>query len=292
MQIGLFGINMGPLSNPENSIKVALTAEEAGFESLWTGEHVVLPEPQSPPSPLPSDYPMLDPNVSISWLAGQTKTIKFGTGIIILPQRNPLVLAKEMASLDVLSKGRLLFGVGIGYLKAEFDALGIPFDNKPSRTIEYLEAMHTIWASDLSGYQGQYVDFSNVAAYPLPTQKPGPPVHFGGHVRGAYLRTVSHGKGWYGFGLDVNQARDCIRELKNVAGEMSRPDHLGPIEVSVTPAGNIDLERAKKYADLGVQRLIVLFPTNSGKELFAKNITTNSIIDYVKKLGDEVVGKI
>ena len=283
---------MGPLSNPDDSIKVALTAEEAGFESLWTGEHVVLPEPQSPPSPLPSHYPMLDPNVSISWLAGQTNTIKFGTGIIILPQRNPLVLAKEMASLDVLSKGRLLFGVGIGYLKAEFDALGIPFDDKPGRTIEYLESMHAIWASDLSGYQGKYVNFSNVAAYPLPAQKPGPPVHFGGHVDGAYRRTVSHAQGWYGFGLEVNQANDCIKELKNVAAGMSRPEELGPIEISVTPSGNIDLERAKQYADIGVERLIVLFPTTSKNELFAKNITSESIVDYVKKLGDEVVGKI
>ena len=292
MEIGLFGINMGPLSNPDDSIAVAQAAEEAGFESLWTGEHVVLPEPQSPPSPLPSHYPMLDPNVSISWLAGQTSTIKFGTGIIILPQRNPLVLAKEMASLDVLSKGRLLFGVGIGYLKAEFDALGVPFDDKPGRTIEYLESMHTIWASDLAGYQGKYVNFSNVAAYPLPHQKPGPPVHFGGHVRGAYRRTISHGKGWYGFGLEVEQASDCIQELKSVSTEMDRPNELGPIEISVTPKGNINLERAKQYADLGVQRLIVLFPTTSEGELFAKNITTESIVDYVKKLGDEVVGKI
>ena len=122
MELGLFGINMGPLSDPEASITVARAAEQAGFDSVWAGEHVVLPDPQAPPSPLPAQYPMLDPNISFAWLAPQTQKLKFGTGIIILPQRNPLVLAKEMASLDVLCGGRLMFGIGIGYLKAEFDA--------------------------------------------------------------------------------------------------------------------------------------------------------------------------
>ncbi|MGR8920424.1 MAG: LLM class flavin-dependent oxidoreductase, partial [Gammaproteobacteria bacterium] len=141
MEIGLFGINMGPLATPAASARLAQAAEAAGFDSVWAGEHVVLPDPQAPPSPLPADYPMLDPNICFAYLAGQTERIRMGTGIIILPQRNPLVLAKEMASLDVLSNGRLIFGIGIGYLKAEFDALGIPFDNKAGRTREYLEAM-------------------------------------------------------------------------------------------------------------------------------------------------------
>ena len=109
MEIGLFGINMGPLGDPSASLKVARAAEAAGFDSLWAGEHVVLPDPQTPPSPVPADCPMIDPNICFAWLAGQTKSIRFGTGIIILPQRNPLVLAKEMASLDVLSNGRLIF---------------------------------------------------------------------------------------------------------------------------------------------------------------------------------------
>ena len=127
MKLGLFGINMGPCSTPDASVRVAQAAEAAGFESVWAGEHVVLPDPQEPPSPLPPTYPMLDPNIAFAFLAGQTRTIRMGTGIIILPQRNPLVLAKEMASLDVLSGGRLIFGVGIGYLRPEFDALGAPF---------------------------------------------------------------------------------------------------------------------------------------------------------------------
>ena len=130
MKFGFFGINMNACSEPDTALRVAQAAEAAGFESLWTGEHVVLPDPQVAPSPLPPHYPILDPAIALSFLAAHTNTIKLGTGIIILPQRNPLVLAKELASLDVVSKGRLIFGLGVGYLKPEFDALGVSFDHK------------------------------------------------------------------------------------------------------------------------------------------------------------------
>ena len=113
MKIGLFQINTGPLANPDDMARAAVAAEDAGFESLWTAEHVVLPDPQAPPSPMPPQAPLLDPAVALSYCAAVTERVKLGTGIIILPQRNPLVLAKELASVDVVSKGRLLFGVGV-----------------------------------------------------------------------------------------------------------------------------------------------------------------------------------
>lgn len=292
MEIGLFGINMGPLAAPEASLQVAQSAEAAGFDSLWAGEHVVLPEPQRPPSPLPAEYPMVDPNISFAWLAGQTERICFGTGIIILPQRNPLVLAKEMASLDALCRGRLLFGVGIGYLKAEFDALGIPFTRKAERTLEYIEAMRAVWTQDNPQYSGEFVSFSGVKAYPRPFRDGGPPVVFGGHVPGAFQRSVTHAQGWYGFGLTPETTADCLSGLATAASEVSRPPQLGKLEISVTPFGNIDLDAAKRYADLGVERLIVLFPSESDKELFSKSVTTQQIVDYVHKLGDTVVGRV
>lgn len=292
MKIGLFGINMGPLAEPDASIRVAQTAESAGFDSVWAGEHVVLPDPQEPPSPLPPDYPMLDPNITFAWLAGQTKTIRMGTGIIILPQRNPLVLAKEMASLDVLSGGRLIFGIGIGYLKPEFAALGIAFNEKAPRTLEYLEAMRAIWSEESPSFDGQFVSFGNVQARPRPVQHPGPPVVFGGHVPGAYQRTVTHGNGWYGFGLDLEATAKCIEGLDEARKTNTRPTELGDVEVSVTPFGNVDLDTAKRYADLGVDRLIVLFPTTSDQELFSMTATEQQILDYVSALGDNVVGRV
>ena len=120
MKFGLFGINFGPCANPSTAAAVARSAEDTGFESLWTGEHVVLPDPQVPPSPVPADTAFIDSAAALAFVAAHTKKVKLGTGIIILPQRNPVVLAKELASVDVLSNGRLIFGIGIGYLKPEF----------------------------------------------------------------------------------------------------------------------------------------------------------------------------
>src|SRR5262245_57591747 len=176
MKIALFACNIGPCADPAVAAKVARAAEAAGFESLWTGEHVVLPDPQAPPSPMPPHVPILDPTVALTFLAAHTTTIRLGTGIIILPQRNPLVLAKELASLDVLSRGRLIFGIGIGYLKPEFDALGIPFDHKGPRTVDYLDAMLAIWTQDEPRHTGRFTSFSGVQAFPRPAQQPHPPV--------------------------------------------------------------------------------------------------------------------
>ena len=291
MKLGIFGINMGPCSTPEASVRVAQVAEAAGFESVWAGEHVVLPDPQEPPSPLPSTYPMLDPNIDFAFLAGQTKTIRMGTGIIILPQRNPLVLAKEMASLDVLSNGRLIFGVGIGYLKPEFDAIGAPFSQKGPRTLDYVAAMRAIWSQDDPSHQGQFASFSGVKAFPKPIQQPGPPVVFGGMTPQAFQRSVTHGDGWYGFALDIEGTKKCIEGLRAAGEQDERPSGLGKLEISVSPVGRVDLDSAKRFADLGVDRLISLFPPR-GNEVFALDATETEITDYLKELGDTVIGKV
>src|ERR1700686_3099066 len=141
MKYGLFGINNGPCAFPKCAAAAARAAEDAGFESVWTGEHVILPDPQAPPAPVAADFPMLDPTVALAFVAAHTTRIRLGTGIIILPQRNPVVLAKELASLDVLSNGRLIFGIGIGYLKPELDAIGAPLDQKGPRPEESLKEM-------------------------------------------------------------------------------------------------------------------------------------------------------
>src|SRR5260370_4361393 len=145
MKFGVFGINNGPCAFPKCAAAVSRAAEEAGFESLWTGEHVILPDPQVPPSPVAADYPMNDPAVALAFIAAHTSRIRLGTGIIILPQRNPVVLAKALASLDVLSIGRLIFGIGVGYLRPEFKAIGAPFEDRGGRTLEYLPAIRSLW---------------------------------------------------------------------------------------------------------------------------------------------------
>jgi probable F420-dependent oxidoreductase len=261
MKLAYFGINFGPCADPDVAVRVARAAEAAGLESLWTGEHVVLPDPQVPPSPSPPEVPFLDPAVALAFVAAATERIRLGTGIIILPQRNPVVGAKERASVDVVSKGRLLFGVGAGYLKPEFDAVGAPFDHKSARTIDFLDAILALWTMPKPAYEGRFVRFAGIQAFPRPVQRPHPPIVMGGHAPEALRRAVRHAQGWYGFALDPDATARCLEGLGAAARAHGRPEHLGPLEISVTPAAAIDRETVRRYADLGVHRLIFYRPT-------------------------------
>src|SRR5437899_161618 len=256
MKFGLFGINTGPCANPATASAVARAAEAAGFDSVWTGEHIVLPEPQVPPSPVPADTPFVDSAIALAYVAAVTRTLKLGTGIIILPQRNPVVLAKELASVDVLSNGRLIFGIGIGYLKPEFEAIGAPFDHKGPRSEEFLAAMVALWTMEKPAYRGRFVSFSGINAMPRPVQKPHPEVVFGGPTQEAYGRAARLANGWFGFALDVEGTAKCVEGLRAACKEAGRP--FDDLEVSVTPRGRVDLDTARRFAELGVSRLILL----------------------------------
>jgi len=286
MKFGLFAINMGACASPEVAKRAAQAAEAAGFESLWTGEHVVLPDPQAPPSPLPPEVPMLDPTVALTFVAAHTTKVRLGTGIIILPQRNPLVLAKELASLDVLSNGRLIFGVGIGYLRAEFDALGVPFEIKGARTEEYLRAMLAVWTMDKPEFNGQFASFRGIQARPRPAQQPHPEIVFGGHTAEAYGRAARLARGWFGFGLDVDKARACIAGLKEACRSVGR--RFDELEISVTPAPErdktiLDLDTARRFAELGVHRLI-LYPSRARDEA--------GILGMIAEVEKTLIGKV
>jgi probable F420-dependent oxidoreductase len=259
MKFGLFSINSGPCADPDVASEVAQACEAAGFESLWTGEHVVLPDPQTKASPVEPFTPFLDPAVALAFLAGRTTTIKLGTGIIIVPQRNALVLAKEMASLDVISKGRLLFGVGVGYLEPEFRALGKTLEHRGAKTIECLEAMRVIWNDEHPVYEGQHVSFAGVQARPVPVQRPTPPIHMGGNGPAGWRKAVTHAHGWYGFARTVEQTADAMASLAQARLDNERPHWLGPdIEISITPSVRLDAAAVAAYEALGVHRLIVL----------------------------------
>ncbi len=267
MKLGFFGINNGVMAEPDAMASVAKAAEQAGLDSVWTGEHVVLPDPHTPPSPVPPHYPMMDPTAALAFLAAETKTIALATGIIIVPQRNPAVLAKELATVDVLSKGRLIFGIGVGYLKPEFDALGVSFEQKGPRTDEYIAAMRALWLQEKPSFEGKFVSFSNINAFPRPVQDGGPPVVVGGWSKGAYRRALAIGQGWYGYNLDVQGAKDCLTELNGCRQEVSRPGDLGPLEISITPPpGPISNDDLKAFEDLGVDRLIAVASPSVRKE--------------------------
>jgi len=277
LALGLFSMTTGPCSYPEGAARVARAAEAAGFDSLWGGEHVVLPDPQEPPSPLDPEARIVDPVVALAFVAAHTSRIRLGTGIIILPQRNPLVLAKQLATLDVLSSGRLIFGVGVGYLEPEFRALGIPFETRGEVTDEYLAAMRTIWSERQPTYRGRHVAFEGVQAHPQPVQQI-PPIVIGGHTRPAFRRAVEQGRGWYGFALDEEGTRRCLDRLREAAARYPRPPALGTLEISVTPRPTrggeaMDRATAERFAALGVHRLILMPPRSldaAGLERFVE----------------------
>jgi probable F420-dependent oxidoreductase len=256
MQIGLFGINMNFLAQPQWAVKVAQHAETAGFESLWTGEHVVLPDPREAPSPADPDTPMLHPPTLLAHLAAVTNTIKFGTGITLVAQRNPVVLAKEIGSLDVLCGGRLLFGIGAGYLHQEFAALGVDFASRGARTDEYIDAMRALWTQDKPKFSGRFVSFDNIDAQPRPVQPGGPPVIVGGASPAAMRRAVTHGNGWYGFAMDVATTAKSLATLDLAKARYQRPAHLGELEISITPPKPPTKAMTEDYAAAGVDRLI------------------------------------
>src|ERR1700740_3463472 len=146
MKIGLFAINFGTCGNPTSAIRVAQAAEAAGLESVWTGEHIVLPDPAIPAFPLATETPMLDTTVVLSWIAAHTKRLRLASGIIVVPLRSPAVLAKELASIDVVSGGRLIIGVGAGWLEQEFQALGVPMERRGERDVDTLRSTGGPWA--------------------------------------------------------------------------------------------------------------------------------------------------
>lgn len=259
MKLGLFHINMGPRCRPEILAATAADAEAAGFDSLWAGEHIVLPDPQVPPSPMAPEEPALDPLLALGWAAANTTTIKLATGIVILPQRNPVVLAKQLASLDVLSNGRLLLGIGVGYLEPEFAAIGANFAERGAVTDEFLAAMRSLWEDEHPAYHGRFAEFSGIDAHPRPVQQP-LPVIVGGHAPPAFRRAVANGHGWYGFALRPDDVRTCVDGLRRAAGQIERPAELGELEISVTPRGRLTSETAAAFAEAGADRLVVTPP--------------------------------
>ena len=283
LKFGLTQINTGAYSYPTTMIRIAQAAESAGFDSVWASEHVVLPDVQGQQSYMAPEHRILNPVVALTFIAAHTSTIRLGTGVIVLPQHHPLVLAKELASLDVLSGGRVIFGVGVGWAKPEFRALGVPLEDRGRRTDEYLAAMRAIWSEEKPSYNGQFVSFDNVQAYPRPLQHPYPPIIIGGRSPAAFRRAVEVAHGWYGFSLDLEETANAIADLRQAARRYSRPDFLGELEISIAPRIPIDLAVAQRFAELGVHRLI-LIPRRS--------LDGPALEEYIATVGSTFIGRI
>jgi probable F420-dependent oxidoreductase len=213
MKFGIAFANTGPFTQPQHAAAFARAAEAAGFESLWTVEHVVVPSdygsayPYSPTGKMPGadDMPIPDPLIWLAWVAAVTERIKLATGIFILPQRNPVVLAKEVATLDAMSAGRLILGIGVGWLEEEFDAIGVPFAERGKRTDEYVAAMRSLWTHDKATFHGDFIGFDDCTMRPQPARG-SVPIHVGGHTDIAARRAGRLGDGFF-------PGKDSIEEL-------------------------------------------------------------------------------
>ena len=258
MKFGLHSVNLHSCAHPDAAAAIGRAAEKAGFDSLWVADHVVLPDPPVPGRPMPPDMRLLDPLIALSFLAAHTSRVKLATGVIILPQRQALVIAKQLASLDVLSNGRVIFGLGVGWCEPEMRAVGAPFPERGRVADDYLAAMRAVWTLPKPSYRGPYVAFDGVQAMPRPVQNP-IPVVVGGRTTPAYRRAVTQGHGWYGFGLDPAQTTSSVIALREAAKTWPRPSALGRLEISITPPGFDVPDKATidAYAAAGVDRLIL-----------------------------------
>ncbi|HEV7887670.1 MAG TPA: LLM class F420-dependent oxidoreductase [Acidimicrobiales bacterium] len=262
MKFGIIFANTGPAAtDPAYAAEFAQLAEENGIESLWTVEHVVVPAgyeseyPYSKDGRMPGgeDLDIPDPLIWLTHIAAATRSIKLATGILILPQRNPVVLAKQVATLDRLSGGRVVLGVGVGWLKEEFDALGIPFDSRGARTDDYVEALRVLWREDEPTYHGAFADFERAKSFPKPAQPGGPPIIVGGHTTAAARRAGRLGDGFFPGRGKLEELGGLLDEMRRAAKDAGRD----PDAIEVTAGGAMDVEGAKPYAELGVSRLVI-----------------------------------
>ena len=239
---------------------MAKKAEELGFESIWYAEHPAVPVESNSPFPatggeVPWTYShFTDPYIALARASGATSTIKLGTGITLVPERNPLLLAKEIASLDRFSGGRFLFGIGTGWLREETEIFGGDFDHRWTQTREAIEVMKELWTKDEAEYHGKYFNFPPVKSYPKPAQQPHPPIIIGGMARNVLRRVVSHADGWLPNRVTPAEVEDSRRRLDAMAVEVGRDPKSITISVYGQPA---DGDLVKSYLNAGADRVVV-----------------------------------
>ncbi len=211
MKIGIALPIFGKYAGRDEILETALTAEGLGYDSIWVSDHVVVPDQHNVFGEV-----FYDPLISLGFIASATSSIELGTSVVVLPYRNPLVLAKSVSSLDALSQGRVILGIGPGWLKGEFNALGVDYASRGRMTDEYIEIMKELWTSESPSYKGEHFSFSGIRFEPKPVQKPHPPIWAGGESRRAVERAVKYGDGWHPVGLTPEEMGAKAREVRSL----------------------------------------------------------------------------
>jgi probable F420-dependent oxidoreductase len=279
MKIGFFAIGIGDLARPDLITEVATTAERLNFSTVWAPEHIVFldrfasryPYARGEQLPVRLDISLLNPFLALTYAAAHTSRIRLATGICLVPEYHPLLLAKVAASLDYLSGGRFALGIGIGWLAEEFQALGIPWERRAQRTREYIEAMRRVWGDERSSYSGEFVQFVGARSYPKPIKGEKLPVLVGGQTEPALKRAAAYGDGWCGFNLTPEETAQTINRLR----ELLKANNRNPqdFEFSVSPVASATPADLQRYRDAGVDELY-LTPVFHRQVSTAAEVTT------------------
>ena len=286
MKFGIIPINID-VSGLTEIVDIAKLAEAVGIESIWTAEHVIIPtrlETDYPYSrtgemPLGGDMNFFDPLITLTAVATATTRLKLGTGINILPQTNPLLLAKQAASLDALSGGRLMLGLGLGWMREEFRAMGVPFEHRGARFDDYLQAMRKVWSGDEVNHRSDFLDWRDFRSFPTPASKSELPVFIGGHAGKAFQRAAKYGDGWYPAIYSADELEPNIRKLREACEQEER--NFDDLEITSVWANTGGLDELKRLRELGVHRVTV--PLQSLGE---------NPIDGINWLADNIMAKL
>jgi probable F420-dependent oxidoreductase len=264
VKLGLHALGIGAGADRAVIAEVSAAAERCGFATLWSGEHVVMVDQSTSRYPysadgqiaVPAQADWIDPMIGLAFAAAATSTIGIATGVLLLPEHNAVHLAKQAATLDTLSGGRFTLGIGIGWSREEFDALGVPFERRGARTAEYVAAMRTLWRDDVASFGGEFVSFDSVRVNPKPVRDRRIPIVLGGNSDAALRRAAAWGDGWYGFNVDdVPAAAERIATLQALCREADRdPDELR-LAVALRDPQRSDVAA---LAELGVDELVVV----------------------------------
>ena len=292
MKIGVIAPASSPVATPEYVHALGTAVEERGFHSLWAPEHVVLFDQYASKYPYSDDGRLggapdagpLEPFVALSFLASATKRIRLGTGVLLVPQRNPVYTAKSVSSLDWLSGGRIELGVGVGWLREEFAALGVPWERRGDRTRSYLGVMRSLWRDDVSQYRDEFYQLAPCRQFPKPVQKPNPPVLFGGESDAALARVAEVGDGWYGFNLTPKTASERIAQLGQRLARVGRK--RSNVRIYATPSWREPLgaDTVARFAEAGVEQVIVSIAARSLDDLLRKLDKAAPLVDVAAKL--------
>jgi probable F420-dependent oxidoreductase len=287
MDVGVVPVNAGAFLGHGELVRMAQLLESLGYESMWTFEHVIVPEnyestyPYSPSGKLAvkPDAEFVDPLIALSFVAAATERLRLGTGVNILSQTNPLYLAKQASSIDHLSGGRLMLGVGVGWMREEFHALGVPFERRGARADEYLDAMRQAWSGETVELHGDFVDWFGFKMLPRPAQTGGVPIVVGGTTDAAIRRVVERGDGWYLIHKDLDEFSNNITRLREECDRQGRD----VAEIELTAYWNHHregMEALEVYRDHGVSRLLVnlaalrMGPAEEAAQRFAAEVVS------------------